>query len=106
MRTKCCAKCKNQKSVSDFRKTGNLRRPECKKCENEYKVGLRKVAKDKEKNKVGPCDCCGEKKKLVVDHCHKTMRFRGYICQKCNIGIGRLGDTLEGLSKAIIYLSK
>lgn len=106
MRKKVCAKCENEKSLGDFRKTGNLYRAECRECEKEYKTGLREVNKGKEKKKFDFCDCCGKKKKLVVDHCHKTLRFRGYICHKCNVGIGGLGDTLEGLMMAIKYLNR
>lgn len=53
------------------------------------------------------CECCGERrgaKRLHVDHCHKTKAFRGWVCLKCNTGIGKLGDSLEGLLKAVAYL--
>jgi len=41
-----------------------------------------------------------------LDHCHDTDVFRGWLCHRCNVGIGFLGDTLEGLNKAIAYLEK
>lgn len=41
-----------------------------------------------------------------MDHDHDTETFRGWICEKCNIGIGKLGDTLEGLTKAVEYLKR
>ena len=55
-----------------------------------------------------PCDCCGEipEKSLVLDHCHKTLKFRGWICEPCNHGIGKLGDNIEGVEKALAYLSR
>jgi len=53
-----------------------------------------------------PCDCCGRTSRLVIDHCHDTGGFRGYLCQQCNIGLGNLGDNQEGLLRAIRYLSK
>lgn len=40
-----------------------------------------------------------------VDHDHDTMEFRGILCQKCNTGIGMLGDTFEAVQKAANYLS-
>lgn len=58
------------------------------------------------------CECCGTpikdcpKQILVMDHDHDTETFRGWICEKCNIGIGKLGDTLEGLTKAVEYLKR
>lgn len=42
--------------------------------------------------------------RLVVDHCHDTNKVRGIICHDCNVGIARLGDTAEGLRKALRYL--
>lgn len=41
---------------------------------------------------------------LQVDHCHITNKIRGLLCTNCNSGIGKLGDTTEGLLKAIEYL--
>ena len=51
------------------------------------------------------CQCCGcERRKLVLDHCHTTGIFRGWLCQRCNTAIGMLGDTEEALRKALTYL--
>ena len=52
------------------------------------------------------CDCCHTNKKLQVDHIHGTIIFRGWVCSKCNTGIGSLGDTLEGVLRSAIYLEK
>lgn len=41
---------------------------------------------------------------LAVDHCHKTNEIRGILCTNCNTGIGKLGDNVEGLEKALSYL--
>lgn len=57
------------------------------------------------KKQHGKCAICGKKKKLIVDHCHQTGHVRGLICQGCNIGLGHLGDTLQGLQNAIKYLT-
>ena len=43
--------------------------------------------------------------KLVYDHCHETGKFRGILCNKCNVGIGILGDTVDNLRKALAYLT-
>lgn len=60
--------------------------------------------------KNGKCQLCKkyEKKKqrLSLDHCHKTNKFRGWICDNCNIGIGKLGDNLKGLKKASLYMER
>jgi len=52
------------------------------------------------------CNCCHEKKVLQIDHIHGTTIFRGWLCRNCNTGIGALGDTLEGVLQAAIYLEK
>jgi hypothetical protein len=43
---------------------------------------------------------------LVYDHCHNSMKFRGVLCDSCNTAIGKLGDTVEGVQRAIAYLQK
>lgn len=58
----------------------------------------------------GCCGICGAKeieaprKVLVVDHCHETERIRGLLCDRCNLGIGMLGDNLQSLQRAVEYL--
>lgn len=41
----------------------------------------------------------------VVDHCHKTGKVRGLLCNTCNSGIGMLEDSPKLLMKALKYLS-
>ncbi len=43
-------------------------------------------------------------KRLEVDHCHETMKFRGLLCKSCNTSIGKLGDNEAGLLRALAYL--
>lgn len=42
--------------------------------------------------------------KECVDHNHKTGKFRGLLCDDCNIAIGRLKDNPEILRRLEIYL--
>lgn len=44
------------------------------------------------------------KKRLAIDHCHKTMKIRGLLCHKCNVSLGALNDSIETLQFAIDYL--
>lgn len=46
------------------------------------------------------------KKQLAVDHCHKTGKIRGLLCDRCNRGIGFLGENPEVLKRAATYLEK
>lgn len=72
------------------------------------KFGITKLQYDKllEKQK-GVCAVCKSKplkKRLAVDHCHKTNLVRGLLCSDCNMGIGLFKDNPETLKTAIIYL--
>lgn len=51
------------------------------------------------------CKICGSNENLVLDHCHKTKRIRGVLCDGCNVGIGRLKDNPILCAKAAEYLS-
>ena len=51
------------------------------------------------------CQCCGKQTRLVPDHYRGTPKFRGWICRACNIGIGKLGDNIEGVTQALNYLT-
>lgn len=46
-----------------------------------------------------------ENRRLHLDHCHATGRFRGFLCTNCNTGIGQLQDSPEILRAAITYLT-
>jgi hypothetical protein len=54
-----------------------------------------------------PCDCCGKTdEKLQWDHCHVTHEHRGWLCHNCNTGLGKLGDNIEGVLRALDYLGR
>jgi len=106
----------------------------CKDCENEYqriyKINnlyriLYNTSREEVQNKLeeqrGGCEICtsaidlGErdesfrsitKATAVVDHCHKTGKNRGLLCQNCNKGIGFLKDSPEICINAANYLKK
>jgi hypothetical protein len=54
----------------------------------------------------GLCAICGLRARLVVDHCHRTGRVRGLLCQACNAGIGLLRESPANLVCAVRYLAK
>lgn len=66
-----------------------------------------------ERSQKGMCAICGKtpnddkrKSALVVDHDHRNGSVRGLLCRHCNIGIGKLGDTVQAIEKALVYLKK
>ena len=111
-KTKLCLQCNTERPLTSYRlyrrATGDRdsRDSKCKSCSkrnNEVATNLRKDAPQPK----GFCECCQkETSKLVLDHCHTTEVFRGWLCPPCNLGIGVLGDTLEGVQKAVNYLNK
>jgi len=42
----------------------------------------------------------------VLDHCHNSETFRGYLCSNCNTGLGGLKDSVERVTNALKYLKK
>lgn len=56
------------------------------------------------------CELCGgppsKGKSLCVDHCHKSGMFRGWLCGRCNKGIGLLRDDPSLLEAAAAYIRK
>jgi Autographiviridae endonuclease VII len=53
----------------------------------------------------GKCAICSEEvQNLCVDHCHDTGNIRGLLCQNCNRGLGLLGDNLQRVERAYIYM--
>lgn len=61
------------------------------------------------KAQSGGCWICGsipKKRKLHIDHCHKSGEVRGLLCMRCNRGLAWFSDKPERLHKAAAYLEK
>src|SRR4051812_28110056 len=43
--------------------------------------------------------------KLVLDHCHTTLRRRALLCQDCNVGLGAFAEDPDRLRGALRYLA-
>ena len=101
-----CRRCKNDLPLESFRvrkDRTNYRVKSCRSCEkkeNDQLRELHKIAPDKPES----CECCGAEGLLHLDHCHEGLFFRGWLCGKCNFGIGSLGDNVSGLERALRYL--
>ena len=60
---------------------------------------------------LGVCAICqratGARKRLSVDHCHKTGIVRGLLCSTCNSRVlGHLRDDISAFERAIDYLQE
>lgn len=75
-----------------------------------YKFGITKEQyfklKEKQNNKCAICNKSPTKQRLHLDHCHKTLKIRGLLCNNCNRGIGHLKEDIDILKKAIQYIKK
>jgi hypothetical protein len=53
------------------------------------------------------CELCGDaprQRGLASDHDHLTGHWRGWLCTRCNAGLGMFRDSPELLGRAILYL--
>jgi hypothetical protein len=66
------------------------------------------VMLQKQKGKCAICDRHGQspgnKRLLDVDHCHKTGKIRGLLCNRCNQSMGKVKDDIDLLKKFLAYL--
>jgi len=65
--------------------------------------------KEIEKAFTGSCQICGVpesecKRRLNMDHCHKTGEFRGWLCDSCNRALGHLRDSERIVGSMLSYL--
>lgn len=126
-----CPKCKQQYTAEHFLKRSSLiglRAKLCLKCRDKFlnqmkngprtpfdyglkhKYGIREADFNKmEQDQNGKCAICfkvPERGRLVVDHDHNTGKVRGLLCNTCNSGMGKLGDSIENLESAVLYLKR
>jgi len=115
METKICRTCGQGKLINQFslRGEGVVKRRvsiDCKECISKEKRIVREL------RKTAPpipevCDCCGLspnpdsfRNKLQLDHDHTTGKFRGWLCDNCNVALSRSGDNLKGAVNLVNYL--
>ena len=96
----------NRRNLGQYRANGSVRwNANCTAC----LAVMYRTRRDLEKLHPRPppgslCECCGRVAQLHLDHDHKTGDFRGFLCLNCNTGIGKFGDEIEGVAKALAYL--
>lgn len=84
-----CRQCGSTKPAAEFHQdrshaTGKARI--CRSCHAEN-LRIRRAAKGL---KLDHCEACGATEQLVVDHDHRTQRYRGTLCRTCNLIVGHL----------------
>jgi hypothetical protein len=94
--------------------------PYCNPCLSKYNKVLSSIKKENP-HPTDPdycCNICGKQEKDLVsnftkggskktvwrlDHDHSTDKFRGFLCDNCNMGVGKLKDDPEIILKALWY---
>jgi hypothetical protein len=51
------------------------------------------------------CEACNLRRASDSDHCHKTKKWRGWLCRKCNLAAGLLNDDRALVLRLAEYLS-
>jgi hypothetical protein len=116
---KKCSKCTKFLPLSSFNfaSGGNYLRAECRKCNNEMakiRASLRAEFGMPTAGYICPI-CKGSEEDVkgkgntrngswVLDHCHESGDFRGWLCHKCNRALGGFDDNESTLNNAIKYL--
>jgi hypothetical protein len=120
---KTCSKCGCTSIEVEFYKSHSSY---CRGCFNSYQALLHRLKRVNPYPVNHHCDICGkseddlpasfgsgggkEKEKLKritpwrLDHCHETGEFRGFLCNNCNVGLGKFKDDPVILINAIAYL--
>ena len=106
--SKTCRRCKETKDLIEFplfSTSGAGRKNTCKKCSNELSVVRNKLRRNHPAPEPGHCPACNRYTETwVLDHCHHTDEFRGYICDSCNLGFGKFDDDPRMMACALTYL--
>ena len=117
--SKVCSKCEVNKPLSAYsaHSGGSYLRTECKSCTNHMTRVRNSIRTKVGMPSVGYCcpiclktsdEVAGSGGKSagswVVDHCHTSDKFRGWLCHKCNRSLGGFEDDVSMMNRAISYL--
>jgi hypothetical protein len=121
MKIKHCRSCGETKPVEKFRRNKGCRDGVTHQCKDCHYVSQRNgelrrnfgisyaeylIMLDAQQNCCAICGKDAEEftKAFAVDHCHTTGKVRGLLCWHCNTSIGKFGDDVDMLERAIEYL--
>lgn len=106
--TRQCKTCRKTQSITNFPYFSTKdagRKFTCKACTQESVKVRRELRKIHAKPEPDFCPICEKfTTNWILDHCHITKKFRGYICNSCNLALGRFNDDVRLLEKSIAYL--
>ena len=115
-----CKKCGVRQPPENFQhmESGEIKR-KCRSCQRKHSQVVARLKREvPPPDKDHACPICeltlseiashGQKKlqQWVLDHCHDTETFRGWICFNCNSGLGSFSDSSETVKRAVQYLER
>ena len=107
-KAKQCKECGEIKLLQDFplfSTKGAGRKNTCKHCSNKHATVRRRLKRQNPSPSSGDCPACGRYTTAwVLDHDHKTDRFRGYICNACNVAFGKFDDDPSTMQRSLNWL--
>ena len=125
MLLKTCKECEIEKSVEEFapnqygKNNRILRRLICRECYAKkvkanptQKKLFEKENPRPEIGEIFTCPICNKTFKrehrndVVLDHSHSDGRIRGWSCSSCNTSLGKFGDSIDVLQRAIDWIKK
>ena len=105
---KQCKECGQIKFLDEFplfSTQGAGRKNTCKHCSNKQATVRRRLRRNHPVPPAGDCPACGRHTtKWVLDHDHKTDKFRGYICDSCNVAFGKFDDDPATMHRSLTWL--
>tara|TARA_B100000035_G_scaffold290513_1_gene277670 strand:- start:245 stop:679 length:435 start_codon:yes stop_codon:yes gene_type:complete len=115
-----CNNCGERQPVDQFQhmQSGEIKR-KCRTCSrNQSRLVKELKTKHPYPDKNYCCPICtrtideigskGQKRlqNWVLDHCHDSETFRGWLCHHCNTALGAFSDSLDRVKKAVLYLKE
>ena len=105
-----CRRCGETKDILAFGinntfPSGIKRRHTCNVCRKHQCAVRVKLRREHGSPPNVPCPICERPLRLFMDHDHDTDQFRGWLCNDCNNGMGKFGDSPVMLQRAIDYLA-
>ena len=122
--SKVCNRCKKDQPLFNYGNDsgGKKLRSWCKPCDKEVSKDRAKIRKDAPSVSANhKCPICKKNEAQlnetiqyrsrkvspwVCDHDHKNKAFRGWLCRKCNLGLGNFADNPKLLKRAAEWVEK
>lgn len=101
------AKCRSE-NIEEYRRADreySKNMPTIKRRSIRYKISVDEINEIFD-GQAGMCAICKVLPATHLDHDHKTGKVRGFLCQKCNAGLGMFLDKTKSLLSAIDYLDR